>query len=135
MKVYELHSPAFSCNVRLTYNESGVLMNYEVMNKQLLAIVSKTVKLITTEAEFLAVAKEYGLEVTEVDRIVTYEMAYEKYGYKVDKIAGSKAWAKLPKYKQLIAYDFIDSYKAQCKRDEVKMKYIATYLNSECYIR
>lgn len=132
MKTYQVASGAFGCDVQITFNEAGTLIKYEVLNEN--AKVKAVIRLHTNEADFLEVMKTHKMEVFDVNMEVTYEMLYEAYDYKVDKQPGEKAWNKLPKYKKIRCYRFVKTYLAQIKRDQVKQKYISTYINSEIYM-
>lgn len=132
MKTYQVASGVFGCDVQLTFNEAGTLIRYEVLNEA--AQAKDIIRLYTSEVEFLDRMKHFKMEVFNVDLEITFEMAFEAYGYKVDKQPGMKAWNKIPKYKQIKAFRYIKTYLTQIKRDGVKQKYFATYINSEIYM-
>lgn len=135
MKIYELHSDAFGCKVRLSYNDSGVLMNYEVMNPELNQVAAKAIKLFITEEYFKEIVKELGLKYTEIDRAITFDIFWKRYAYTPDKKLAIDAWAKLSKEEQVLAYDFIPRYDTQLKQSGFNRKYAVRYLKDKPWIQ
>lgn len=138
MKIYETYSEAFGSDIRLTYNNNGVLIRYEVIDEDLAATQSLSLfaKIIINEGEFLRLAKEYGLKFKEKDREITFEMFYERYGYKVDKTLALAEWNKLLKQEQLAAYDHIPKYYAQLKLNGgLGRKYPVRYLKHKPWVQ
>lgn len=135
MKIYELHSDAFGCKVRLSYNDSGILMNYEVMIPDVEQVASKAVKLFITEDHFKETVAQLGLKCTEIDRVITFEMFWKRYAYTPDKKLAMDEWAKLSKAEQLLAYDFIPRYDTQLKQSGFNRKYAVRFLKNKPWIQ
>lgn len=135
MKIYQLPSTIFQCDVRITYNDHGTLINFEVMNPDAKPEnATETSRLYVTENGFKEAVKHFGLKVIEVQREITFDMFWKRYNYPLDKQPAQKAWMKLSKDSQIRAYDYIPMYESQRKSTGSNKKYPATYLNSGIYL-
>lgn len=116
MRIYQVHSGVFGCDVQLTYNHNGILVGYQVTNNEVINIVGGTIRLSINEQEFLEMMKTHNMKVIAVDRVITFDMFWDRYGNKVDKVLALKEWDKLLKDEQLLAFDKIAAYETMLKR-------------------
>jgi hypothetical protein len=74
--------------------------------------------------------------VKEITREVAFEMFWEKYDYKISgKEEAKRAWQKLSKINQLMAFDYIKQYEGQLKLNPVSKLYGASYLNAKRWVK
>jgi hypothetical protein len=137
MKTYQYYSTIFGSEVQVMYNQSGlltgftVLHNVEKINSQL-----DQFKNWFRLEDFLIEAKKHSLKVTEIDRVVTFEMFWEKYKQKdCGRKKGEASWKELSKADQVKAFDFIDYFNGILKMNATAKPYATTYLNQKRWER
>lgn len=139
MKTYEYHSVIFGAPVQVTYNKHGIFSGFVVLSGgqvERVSTASKNVQNHLYEVDFISAAKTHKLKFTEVDRVVTFEMAWDKYRQKdCGRAKGEMAWNKLSKADQVEAFDFIDAFKGIIKMNQTALPYFTTYINSKRWIR
>jgi hypothetical protein len=139
MKTFEYHSVKYGSPVQVTYNKNGIFTGFVVLSGEQIEKVnsqSKSMQNHFFEDDFLAEAKAHGLKYTEVERVVTFDMAWDKYRQKdCGRTKGEAAWNKLSKVDQVEAFDFIDGFKAIVKLNQTALPYFTTYINSKRWIR
>jgi hypothetical protein len=128
MRIYQAFSEVFGCEVQLSFNDNGILINYEIMSPQVESVTANVVRLVTSEKNFQELIKQSNLNVVRVQRNITFEMFWEAYGYKVGRHEAEAQWNKLSKVDQEAAYDYIKIYKARVKVEQVPMRHASTYL-------
>lgn len=142
MKTYEYFSIGFGGNVQVTYKD-GVIHKVELADTKLEVInstnspeaVAKCYFFIY-EIGFLA-ATQGKLKVKEITREVTFDMFWDAYNYKAvgGKVEAQRAWNKLSKINQLMAFDYIKQYDGQVKLNNVAKLYGARYLNAQRWVK
>ncbi len=65
---------------------------------------------------------------------VTFDEFWKKYGVKEGKKETMAVWERMPEAKRQLAFSYIDSYRAKCNRDGIRMQYPATYLRAERWL-
>lgn len=133
MKVYKYFSKGLDSDVKLSYTD-GALSGVEIDSAKV--TTDNKAYFFITESQFLGVCKKHNIPVIEVERVVTFEMFWERYNYKASgRIPTLKAWEKLTKEEQIAAFDYIPVYDALWKGNKTAKKYGASYLNSKIYIK
>lgn len=139
MKTYQYHSAIFGCEVQSTYNKHGLLIGFNVINGNDVAAVnlsSGMLKNYVNELDFLAVAKQNNLKLTQVERVVTFELFWDAYKQKdCGRTKAEQVWNKLSKADQVEAFDFIAAFNGILKMNGTAKPYATTYLNSKRWIR
>jgi uncharacterized HAD superfamily protein len=88
--------------------------------------------LIIHQQQLQAFCNKLRLDCIELEIEITFDMFWNKYGYKVDRKRAEAIWNKLPKAKQVAAYYGIDRYEAYLRRTEWRTKMEPkTYLRNE----
>jgi hypothetical protein len=136
---YEYHSVIFNGPVQVTYNEHGILVAFEVMDRHEVKEVDARLEQFKNfyhEAAFLASATEHKLKMVKVDKTPSFEQFYDAYKNKDGgRLKAEQAWNKLNKTDKILALAFIpklDQKKAQT--GEAK-PYAQTYLNQRRWIQ
>lgn len=139
MKTYQYHSAIFGCNVQSTYNKHGLLVSFTVLDGNDVTkvnLASGQLKNYVNELDFLAIAKQNGLKLTEVERVITFDLFWDAYKQKdCGRTKAEQVWGKLSKADQLEAYDFIPAFNGILKMNGTAKPYATTYLNSKRWIR
>lgn len=141
IKTYEYFSIGFGGNVQVTYKD-GVIHKVELEDTELEVVNSGThpealakCYFFIYEAGFL-VATTGKLKVKEITREITFDMFWDAYNYKTSgKEEAKRAWAKLSKVNQVMAYDYIKQYESQLKLNPVSKQYGSSYLNAKRWIK
>lgn len=136
MKIYQVHSNIMLGDVRLTYNNHGILVCWEAVDQLTPATVELRSTLLLSEALFFETAKKHNLKFFEVNRKVTFDMIWERYAYKVDKALALAEWNKLTEEERVAAYDFVPFYFAQLKANGgLAKKYLVRYLKHKPWVQ
>jgi hypothetical protein len=138
MKTYQYFSVGFGCNVQVTYKD-GIIYTVELEDSTLdvnsIEADNEKCWFFIYEKGFLSATKG-KTKVTEINREVTFDMFWDKYDYKISgKEEAKRAWKKLSKLDQLLAFDYIKQYEGQLKLNPVSKLYASTYLNAKRWIR
>jgi hypothetical protein len=139
MKTYQYHSKIFNADVQATYNQAGILVGFTVLNGNVVERIdleSGVLKNYAHEASFLENATKNKLKLTEIERVVTFEMFWNTYKQKdCGRTKAEAIWDKLSKADQLGAYDFIPAFDGILKLNGTAKPYATTYINSKRWIR
>ncbi len=140
MKQYVLTSDNFEGQVSLTYNDDGLLVNYDNASD-----MTYTQQRIWLEGRLFPINLErlkeldktaVSLTVTEVTKAIDFEAFWEAYKLRDgSKVKASATWAKMPVSEQIAALRFIRTYDSQLARSGVAKCHAATYLNQKRWIR
>lgn len=133
MRILQVFSGTYGCDVQLTFNEADTLIKYEVVNPA--AQAKDMIRLCTNLADFMVLMEQHKMKVIEVQRVITFEMMWVRYNYKVDKALALAYWRTMPAYKQILAYDGEPAYTAQCKANNISRKYLVRYLKHEPFMQ
>jgi len=134
IKKYQYFSKGFNSNVVLWYRD-GLLLKVEVENPLPENVKDPKSYYINHEENFLKMCRAHKIQYTEMEREISFEMFWDRYGYKVDKEPARKSWLKLSPTEQIQAYDFIPTYESQLKQSQLAKKYPVTYLNKKTFIK
>lgn len=141
VKTYEYFSKGFGSNVQVTYKD-GVIQKVELEDTEPEVVNSGThpdalakCYFFIYEEGFLEATKN-KLKIKEITRQITFEMFWDAYNYKTSgKEEAKRAWAKLSKINQVMAFDYIKQYEAQLKLNPVSKLYGSTYLNAKRWVK
>ena len=133
MRTYLYFSSKFDRDIKMTFNASGILTSFEVVNGDELTTVSADpMAFPTKEATFLTNTAAKKVKVTELERVVTFVMFWDKYAYKdCGKSKCEASWNKLSKEDQIKAFDYIVVYDRRLKMNGLAKLYATTYLNKK----
>ena len=84
------------------------------------------------EQEVKSVFKQADLKFQVLN--ATFDEFWKKYGVKEGKKETMGVWDRMPEAKRQLAFAFIDTYRAKCNREGIRMQYPATYLRAERWI-
>lgn len=133
IKYYKYWSKGYGCDVTLGYDD-GLLLSV-VIDTPAVTGVAKS-HFYNTESDFLQCCKQYQIPFKNVERVVTFDMFWERYNYKTSgRIPALKAWEKLTVDEQIAAYDYIPAYETHLKMSRTAKKYGSSFLNSKIYIK
>lgn len=132
---YQYFSVKFGSPVQVSYNKHGILTGFSVLNNELVEKIQSHSAMFENffrEQEFLMSAKQHGLKLTQIERVVTFDMFWEAYQ---EKSCGRKkaeaTWNKLSKADQIRAFDYIPALNGLLKMNGTAKAYATTYLNQE----
>lgn len=138
IRTYQLYSTHVNSNITVSYYE-GVLKSFEAENPNIVIAEKEGLKynLFYLEADFLKVAKEKGVQVTEIKREISFDMFWDKYNDKArsGKQEALAAWNKLKTIDRVCAYDYITVYDSQLKLNPVSKLHASSYLNKKRWIK
>jgi hypothetical protein len=137
MTTYTYHSAKFKRDVSVTYS-SGLFVKYAIDKPSegyQTPTDTKTVNFIFyTETGFLEFAKEYKINYTKVDQVITFEMFWDAYAQKdCGRKKAEEAWKKLNATEQTKAFNYITHYNATLKLNNIAKKYATTFLNQQIW--
>ena len=137
MKTYQYYSQIFNSEVQISYNEIGILQAFTVLNTvEKLNTHLTEFKNYFSHDDFITSAQTHKLKLTEIERVVTFDMFWEKYKEKnCGRTKGEAAWKQLSKVDQIKAYDFIEAFNGILKNNSTAKPYATTYLNQKRWIR
>lgn len=137
MRTFHITSTAFEGYVELCFNESELLVRYDITSAELsedqqiwfLRDMPRTLYDISR-----VIAESPSAKMTEVTMQVTFEMFWNKYD---DRTVSSKKktlqkWNKMPESDRIKAYNYIARYFASLAPGTRK-KYAETFLNAELW--
>jgi hypothetical protein len=120
-------SKSFPGSLHFIY-EKGVLIgfqnNAQLEEKQIFYLQNRFPFKVENLEEMAANSSGQITEVTEL----SFDIFWEKYAYKVDKINAQKVWEKLPKAEKINALTGIYRYQNQCTLKGVPKVYPERYL-------
>ncbi|WP_317899450.1 hypothetical protein [Aurantibacillus circumpalustris] len=139
MKTYQYHSQKFKSDVTVSYNKHGILTGFNVLSGNAVDQLhshDREFKNFFYEVDFIASAKQHGLKIIEVQRVVTFEMFWKDYEEKnCGRTKAEACWNRMSKFDQVEAYDFIKAFNGILKLNQTAKPYATTYLNSKRWIR
>ena len=109
---------AFYCNAELSFEQKKWLHTWFPVRLELLMDLVAHVK---------------TMKLLEIPETITFEMFYERYEVKRDKVAAQKAWKKLSQVDQVKAFRHSLKYKASLPAWQTP-KYPATYLHDKPWL-
>lgn len=135
MRQFYITSPKFIGYVLMIFTTEGNLQRFSIhaeLNDDQRQFLHMNLPFKVTDFE-LFTAKSKTIKVQEVPLLVTFEMFWNKYNYKVGKKDTEVTWAKTSEENQLKAYLRIPEYDAWVTAKKIGKLYPATYLNKERY--
>ena len=138
MRTYQYYSTLIGVDVQVTYNEHGLLHAFSAVEKVDNIKTATAIQLhnYLKEIDFIAAAKQHKLKYTEVQRVVTFDMFWDKYAQKdCGRKKAEALWNTLGKADQIRAFDYIDYYNGILKMNSTAKAYATTYLNQKRWIR
>lgn len=137
MKTYLYHSKVFERDVKVTYNDHGVFMGFEIIGGEDINKLFEKPKtqFYLKEIDFIAGAKEKNVKYVEVAREVTFEMFWQRYDYKdCGRKKCEEAWNKLTQEERVKAYDYVNTFKNKVKTAGTGIPYPTSYLNQKRWV-
>ena len=136
MKAYLVTSPKFTGTAELLYNADGVLCRIDTTNTDMDATNVQLFKHAVAPMLSLLTSK-FSPDTLFVESSfkVTFEMWFNKYGYKVDKKRAEKVWNTKSEADYVEAWFSVEPYERFLKRKggKIEKMYPKTYLSSEAY--
>lgn len=136
MRAFLITSPKFTGTAELVYNDAGVLVRIDTSGTDMnCSVMHKFKGAVATHIDNLRQSFTPGTTVIETGFEVTFEMFWNKYGYKVERKRTLALWNKMSQAQQVSAYFSIEAYERFLKRKGGKMekKFPDSYLRSEAY--
>jgi hypothetical protein len=139
-KTYIWTSGAFTGSVTFTFNQEGILLQYDITQAQINEEQLKwfTTRLPRTYDELLEVLKKTKdkdgkLQLLPTE-IITFDLFWNKYDEKVrsSRKKSRKIWDKLSPNERSKAFLFINTYNRSIAHG-IGKKYCETYLNAELW--
>lgn len=134
MKRYQYHSNGTGSVITLTYI-NGLLQGVELEPYEAHLDTNARAQFFISEVLFLKSCQQHKLQYTEIGLDITFDMFWERYGYKTDKALAMEAWQKMSKDDQVKAYNFIPRYNSQLKSSGLARKYAVRYLKHKPWIQ
>lgn len=130
MREYLIHSTKLGTDIRVIFNDDGLLVGFAIDGNLTEGEHSKMMRgLPHKESELDQVRKFKGVTVTEMEPDLSFETFYNSYGYKVSKLEAERAWNKLNKSDKLKALKGIRRYIKSCENSRRGLCHPSTYLN------
>lgn len=131
---YTLKVKQYAGEMVLEYNANGVLCKFEQDLPFTHSQLAFLMKLVVNEQRLndASTQKEFGLKPTALNKVVTFDMFYEKYPTKRDRKKAEAIWNKMKEVEQIRAFNYIFRY-IKTLPPGTEAKYPKTYLNSECW--
>ncbi len=137
MKRFALTSDNYTGEVVCTYDDNGMLVNYDLTGAELTDEQKQyffTHPPINVKELEAIVKRAKSMRVSELHEKVTFDVFWNRYD---DKINSSKKktlakWNKMPESDRVRAYQYIFKYFASLPQGTRK-KYAETYLNAELW--
>ena len=134
MRLFKITSPNWKGEVELVYNEAGKLVRMSFEGCEIErheAVVEKFKLVVPVKVDLLEAAfASTSAVVVEAGFSVSFDMFWDKYNLKLNRIRCEKLWDKLSKTDQVKAFYRIDAYDKYLKGKDWLSK-----LNPDSYLR
>ena len=136
MRTFLLTSPVWTGEIRIEYNDLGMMIKCDLAEAQLsqqqhLWFLRRMPVELETLQELI---RNSTARMVEVNQEITFESFWNRYNDKVrsSRKKAERIWGRLSKADQAKAYAFISTYEAS-RTAGVAKKYAETYLNAELW--
>lgn len=135
INTYQYYSHTLQSLVTISYYD-GMLKAVDIETVNTERQANETTNFVTKESNFLEHAKARNIKITKTDRVITFEMFWDKYDYKASgKKEAQTSWSKLSQRDQQGAYDWITPYFSQIKLENKPKLHASSYLNKQRWIK
>lgn len=135
INTYQYYSHTLQSLVTISYYD-GMLKAVDIETVNTERQANETTNFVTKESNFLEHAKARNIKITKADRVITFEIFWDKYDYKASgKKEAQTAWNKLSQRDQQGAYDWITPYFSQIKLENKPKLHASSYLNKQRWIK